>query len=94
MKASEITYGYTVDETKRIIQAAVTLLAVAFITVTAIIAITGVYANPNHMGHRGGYPPSTYIYHNNFREISTNKTTNSANVWSLNEKGNYWADYH
>jgi hypothetical protein len=38
---------------------------------------------------------TNYIYHNNFLDFSweSNKTTNSANVWSSNGQGNYWNTY-
>ena len=39
---------------------------------------------------------TNYIYHNNFWNFKWNSTatTNSANIWSSNSTGNYWADYH
>ncbi|MCL4429698.1 MAG: hypothetical protein M1167_02990 [Chloroflexi bacterium] len=38
---------------------------------------------------------TNYIYHNNFWNFKWNQTatTNSANVWSSNMQGNYWANY-
>jgi len=38
---------------------------------------------------------TNYIYHNNFLNFSWNhtETTNSANVWSSDERGNYYSDY-
>jgi parallel beta-helix repeat protein len=38
---------------------------------------------------------TNYIYHNNFVNFSWNhsKTTNSANIWSSDERGNYYCDY-
>jgi hypothetical protein len=38
---------------------------------------------------------TNYIYHNNFWNFKWNRsaTTNSANVWSSSDKGNYWANY-
>ncbi len=39
---------------------------------------------------------TNYIYHNNFYNFKWNQsaTTNSANVWSSDGRGNYWANFH
>ncbi len=39
---------------------------------------------------------TNYIYHNNFWNFKWDhsKTTNSANVWSSEGRGNYWDNFH
>lgn len=39
---------------------------------------------------------NNYIYHNNFFNFKwdQSKTTNAANVWSIDNRGNYWANFH
>jgi nitrous oxidase accessory protein NosD len=39
---------------------------------------------------------TNYIYHNNFYNFHWNQSanTNSANVWSSDGRGNYWANFH
>jgi hypothetical protein len=39
---------------------------------------------------------TNYIYHNNFYNFRWNQsqTTNSANIWSSDGRGNYWANFH
>ena len=39
---------------------------------------------------------TNYIYHNNFWNFKWNQsaTTNSSNVWSMDMRGNYWANFH
>lgn len=39
---------------------------------------------------------NNYIYHNNFFNFKwdQSKTNNAANVWSMDNRGNYWANFH
>ena len=39
---------------------------------------------------------NNYIYHNNFFNFKwdRSKTNNAANVWSMDNRGNYWANFH